>query len=135
MDSSRPSKEPAESDDEEGERKVLWELKGTDFASIFVKVDKQDRITYMTGILRSGKEVPFTAIGEVEKAPIRTDHEIAWDVLRPNQPLIRVAASGSQRQGGVDCGFYRSTGIQTLVVARARLEKPQTVSPHHCAPR
>ncbi len=89
-----PSKEPA--DREEAERKILWELKETDFASIFVKADEQDRITYMIGVLRPGKEIPFASIGEVEKAPVRTDHDIAWDVVRPNKPLIRVVASGNQ---------------------------------------
>jgi hypothetical protein len=89
-----PSKEPA--DREEDERKTLWELKETDFASIFVKADEKNRITYMIGVLRPGKEVPFASIGEVEKAPIRTDHDIAWDVVRPNQQLIRVVASGNQ---------------------------------------
>jgi hypothetical protein len=91
---SSRSKEPAE--EEEGERKILWELNATDFASIFVKANEQNRITYMLGVLRSGKEIPFSEIGEVEKAPVRTDQQVAWDVLRPNRPLIRVVASGSQ---------------------------------------
>jgi hypothetical protein len=94
IDPSPRSKQPAE--EEKGERKVLWELNGTDFASIFVKANEQNQITYMLGVLRSGKEIPFSEIGEVEKAPIRTGQQIAWDVLRPNQPLIRVVASGSQ---------------------------------------
>ena len=93
IDPSPRSKAPAE--EEEGERKVLWKLNGTDFASIFVKANEQNRITYMLGVLRSGKEIPFFEIGEVEKAPIRTDQQIAWDILRPNRPLIRVVASGS----------------------------------------
>jgi len=94
IDPSSRSKEPGEAE-EEGERKVLWELKGTDFGSIFVKADEQNRITYMIGILRSGKEIPFASIGEVEKAPVRTDKEIAWDIVQPNKSLIRVVANGS----------------------------------------
>jgi len=93
IDPSQQSKESAEK--EEGERKVLWELTGTDFASIFVKADEENRITYMIGVLRPGKEIPFDRIGEVDKAPIRTDREIAWDVVRPNKSLIRVVANGS----------------------------------------
>src|SRR5437764_74803 len=89
----RLSKEAGE--DEGAEQRVLWELKDTEFASILVKADQQDRIIYMTGVLRAGKEIPFATIGEVEKAPVRTDHEIAWDVVRPNHPLVRVVASGS----------------------------------------
>jgi len=61
IDPSRPSKVPA--DREEGEQKVLWELKETDFASIFVKADEKERITYMIGVLRPGKELPFASIG------------------------------------------------------------------------
>jgi hypothetical protein len=89
----RPSKEPVEGD--EGERKVLCELKENDFASIFLKADEQNRVIYMIGVLRPGKEIPFASIGEVEKAPVRTDHEIAWDVVRPNKSLLRVVANGS----------------------------------------
>ena len=93
IDPSYPSKEPAEN--EEGERNVLWKLNGTDFASIFVKADEANRINYMIGVLRPGKEIPFEKVGEVEKAPVRTDREIAWDVVRPNKSLIRVVANGS----------------------------------------
>lgn len=93
IDQDRVSKETGEKED--AERKVLWSLKDTEFASILVKADQEDRIISMTGVLRPGKEIPFATIGEVEKAPVRSDHEIAWDVVRSNHPLVRVVATGS----------------------------------------
>jgi hypothetical protein len=46
----------------------------------------------------TGKEMPFDKIGQLEKAPVLTDRVVAWDVVRPNRPLIRVVARGSERK-------------------------------------
>ncbi|HEX4652778.1 MAG TPA: hypothetical protein VH227_00885 [Candidatus Udaeobacter sp.] len=82
----------------EGERKVSWELTKTDYGSVFVKADEKERITYIAAYLRPGKQMPFDKIGQLEKAPVLTDRVVAWDVVRPNRPLIRVVARGSERQ-------------------------------------
>lgn len=95
-DRAHPAKEESQDGEkEEAGAKVLWQLAGTDYSSIFVKTDEQRRITYILALLRPGKEIPFTEIGETEKAPICTDRLVAWDVLRPSQPLIRVVAEGA----------------------------------------
>ena len=39
--------------------------------------------------------MPFDVVGEVSKAPVRDDSSVVWDVLRPDQPLFRVVAKGS----------------------------------------
>ena len=98
-DLSKPSIEAAEEAEHyEKERKVLWQLAKSDFSSVLVKTDEKERIIYIAGFLRPGKEVPFTQVGQTEKAPILTDRTVAWDVVRPGQPLVRVVARGEKRK-------------------------------------
>ena len=94
-----PTKEEEEPGDEgESGHKVLWELAKSDYASVFVKADKDDRITYILGNLKPGREIPFTEIGQLEKAPIHTSSTVAWDVLRPGSPLMRVVGLGADER-------------------------------------
>ncbi|MFL6501286.1 MAG: hypothetical protein ACJ8LL_11315 [Candidatus Udaeobacter sp.] len=114
----QPSDRPLNGTDEagernEGERKISWQLDKTDYASVFVKADEKNRITYMAGYLRSGKEMPFDKIGQVEKAPVLSDRVVAWDVVRPNRPLIRVVARGSER---------KANSITMFIVKRPRTD-------------
>ena len=96
---AKPSTEATE-DAEQGEkeRRIIWHLAKSDFSSVFVKADEQERIIYLAAFLRPGKEIPFDKVGQTEKAPVLTDHTVAWDVVRPNQPLIRVVARGEDRK-------------------------------------
>ena len=80
------------------QRRVVWQLAKSEFSSIYIKADKADRITYISGILRPGKEIPFAKIGQVEKAPISSANNVAWDVARPKKALIRVVARGEERK-------------------------------------
>ena len=88
--------EPNERD--KAEHKVLWQLAKTDFASVFVKADEKKRLIYVAGFLRPGKEIPFDKIGEIKKAPIQDDRVVAWDVVRPEHPLLRVVARGAEHK-------------------------------------
>jgi len=94
----RPKEKVDDVEPDEREHKVLWQLAKTDFGSVYVKADDEDRITYIAAYLRPGKEMPFDKIGELKKAPVLTDRVVAWDVVRPNRPLIRVVARGSERK-------------------------------------
>ena len=112
----QPSDRPLDGADEagerdEGEHKISWRLAKTDYASVFVKADEKKRITYITGYLRPGKETPFDKIGQLEKAPVLSDRVVAWDVVRPNRPLIRVVARGSER---------KANSITMFIVKRPR---------------
>jgi hypothetical protein len=110
-DPSKPLIEAAgEAEHDEKERKVLWHLAKSEFSSVLVKTDDTERITYIAGFLRPGKEISFAEIGQTDKAPIRTDRTVAWDVVRPNQPLIRVVARGEKR---------KATSITIFIVKRA----------------
>jgi len=97
----------------EEERKVSWQLAKTDYGSVFVKADEKERITYIAASLRPGKEIPFDKIGQLEKAPVLTDRVVAWDVVRPNRPLIRVVARGSER---------KANSITMFIVKRPRAD-------------
>jgi hypothetical protein len=99
----RPSARPLDGADEaagrtEDEQKVSWQLAKTDYHSVFIKADEKGRITYIAAFLRPGKEMPFDKIGQLENAPVLTDRVVAWDVVRPNRPLIRIVARGSERK-------------------------------------
>ena len=114
----QPSARPVDGADEaaggtEDEHKVSWQLAKTDYASVFVKADEKERITYIAGYLRPGKEMPFDKIGQLEKAPMLTERVVAWDVVRPNRPLIRVVARGSER---------KANSITMFIVKRPRAD-------------
>jgi hypothetical protein len=97
----------------EGEHKVSWQLAKTDYASLFVKADEKERITYIAAFLRRRKEIPFDKIGQLEKAPVLTDRVVAWDVLRPDRSLIRVVARGGER---------KANSITMFIVKRPRTD-------------
>ena len=112
----KPSGPPLDGADEaagrtEDEHKVSWQLAKTDYGTVFIKADEKERITYIAAYLRPGKEIPFEKIGQLEKAPVLTDRVVAWDVVRPNRPLIRVVARGSER---------KANSITMFIVKRPR---------------
>lgn len=93
-----PKSEEGDENEKEAENKVLWQLSGTNYSAIFVKADQKERITYVVGLLRPGKEIGFEKIGEVKKAAVQTDNLVAWDVIRPDHPHLRVVAKGKARK-------------------------------------
>ncbi len=112
---SDPAHPPKE--EEEGpERKVLWQLAGTDYSAVFVRSDERKRVTYIDAFLRPGKEIPFEKIGETKKAPLQDVNTIVWDVLRPKRPLFRVVAKGADR---------KANNIAIFVVKRPGLERAE----------
>ena len=94
----RPKDDADEAKRGEPEHKVFWQLAKSDFFSVLVKTDDKERITYILGSLRPGKEIPFDKIGELEKAPLLTDKVVAWDVVTPDNSLLRVVARGAERK-------------------------------------
>ena len=96
----RPKEEAGEAKRGEHEHKVFWQLAKSDFSSLLVKTDDRERITYILGSLRPGKEIPFDKIGELEKAPLLSDKVVAWDVVKPDNLLLRVVAQGVERKAG-----------------------------------
>ena len=97
-DKAHRPKEEKEEEEGEGEQKVLWQLTKSPYSFVFVKADEKEKITYLSGFLRPGKEMSFEKIGETKKAPLQDATTIAWDVVRPNHPAFRVVASGADRK-------------------------------------
>jgi hypothetical protein len=91
-------KEEKENEAEKIPRKILWQLKTTDYSAIFVKSGEKGQLIYIQALLRPGKEIPFTKLGELKKAPIHDSRTVAWDVLRPNKPLSRVVGNGNDEK-------------------------------------
>ena len=110
----RPKEEKEEAEGEDGEHKVLWQLAKTNYAFVFIKADDKEKITYISGFLRPGKEIPFDKVGETKKAPIQNESTIAWDVVRAKHPLFRVVASGANR---------KAANVMIFVVKRPGFEK------------
>jgi hypothetical protein len=94
----RPKEDGGEAERGEPEHTVFWQLAKSDFSSVFLKIDEKERITYILGSLRPGREIPFDKIGELEKAPVLTDKVVAWDVVKPDKSLLRVVAQGAERK-------------------------------------
>ena len=90
----REHKPDAGEEQEEG-HKVLWQPAGTDYSAVYITADDKERIDSITGFLRPEKQMPFDEVGEVSKAPVKDGNSVVWDVLRPDQPLFRVVARGS----------------------------------------
>ncbi len=83
--------EDADSDSDEG-RKELWHLKATPFTQIaLAAVD--GRIAWVTGFVRPGQEIPFSALGRVSQAAVHTSSRVVWDVVTP-QDRYRIMAGG-----------------------------------------
>ena len=110
-------KEEKKSEAENIPRKILWQLKTTDYSAIFVKSGEKGRLIYIQALLRPGKEIPFTKLGELKKAPIHDSRTVAWDVLRPNKPLFRVLGNGNEQ---------KASAITIFVVKRPDIPKEQT---------
>ena len=92
--------QPKPGEEQEEGHKVLWQLAGTDYSAVYITADDKEHIDSITGFLRPEKQMPFAEVGELSKAPVKDDRSVVWDVLRPDQPLFRVVASGDNGKAG-----------------------------------
>jgi hypothetical protein len=94
---------PPKDEDEHDEReaKIFWQLRETDYRGVLVKTDDENRVTSIAGYLREEKLKPFESIGDIQVAPVHNDNQVAWDVVRPNRPQLRVAATGTEGKAAV----------------------------------
>jgi hypothetical protein len=54
--------EEEEKEDREEGRTKAWNLKSTEYKSVALKVNDADRVVWITGFLRPGKEIPFSKL-------------------------------------------------------------------------
>lgn len=84
----------------DGGRKEAWTLRETDFTSLAVKTNERRRVVWVTGFLRPGKEMPFSALGNLGSATAATDLQAVWDVASP-EGGYRLVAKGHQGKARV----------------------------------
>jgi hypothetical protein len=90
--------EEEEREREEG-RKKAWTLKRTEYQSVALKVNDTDRVVWITGFLRPGKEIPFSRLGDLSLARA-TDSIVIWNVPTP-EGGYRLVARGRGRRATV----------------------------------
>ena len=95
---SATKKAPPKKDDDEGETKILWKLKdGSPYQWVFIKADKDEKITAVFGYCWPDKPIPFREIGDVDLAPVHNANQAAWDALKPRLHY-RIVADGADEK-------------------------------------
>jgi hypothetical protein len=90
--------EEEEQEREEG-RKKAWTLKRTEYRSVALKVNHADRVVWITGFVRPGREIPFSRLGDLSIARA-TDSIAIWNVRTP-EGSYRLVARGQRRRASV----------------------------------
>ena len=70
-------------DTREGGRKEAYALKETDYAHVALKTNRQGEVVWVSGFVRPDRELPFSAFGDLARAPGATDAEAIWNVETP----------------------------------------------------
>jgi len=97
----RQAQEP-DSEENEGRgegRKKAWTLKSTEYQSVALKANDADRVVWITGFLRPGKEIQFSRLGDLAIARA-TDSIAIWNVRTP-EGGYRLVARGQKRRARV----------------------------------
>ncbi len=91
----------AEQDERERDegRTIAWSLKQTEYRSIALKVNDAQRVVWITGYVRPGNEIPFSALGDLSIARA-TDSIAIWNVASA-EGGYRLVARGRGRRASV----------------------------------
>jgi hypothetical protein len=94
--------QPEEEEKEEREegRTKAWTLKSSDYRSVALNVNDADRVVWITGFVRPGKEIPFSRLGDLSIADRATDSQAIWNVPTPSGGY-RLVARGQNRRARV----------------------------------
>lgn len=84
----------------EGGRKEAWTLEDSPFASVAFKTNRQGKVLWLTGFLRLGQEIPFTALGDPSRAVRLNESQAIWNVALP-EGGYRLVAKGREGKAGV----------------------------------
>ena len=74
---------------------MVWSLQSTEFRSVVVAFGERDRVVWITGFVRPGREIPFEKLGDLSIART-TDSSAIWNVGSRNGGYQLVARG---RQG------------------------------------
>jgi len=77
---------------------MTWSLRRTEYQSVAVAVNNADRVVWITGFVRPGKEIPFSRVGDLSIAQV-TDSSAIWNLATPggNYQLTARGHSGKAR--------------------------------------
>ena len=67
-------------DTREGGRKEAWTFKKTAFKSLAYETNREGRVEWLTAFVRPGKEIPFSKLGDLERAQSKSDRHARWIV-------------------------------------------------------
>jgi hypothetical protein len=82
----RQGREPEEEErSERGEgRTQAWTLKDSEYGSVALKVNDAEKVVWITGFVRPGREIPFSRLGDPSIAARTTDSMVVWNVATPS---------------------------------------------------
>ena len=75
--------EEPENEEREGGRKEMWSLMATNYASVALQTDQEERVVWITGFVRPGQAIPFAKLGNLSSATTVTDSRATWNVATP----------------------------------------------------
>lgn len=87
-------------DTRDGGRKEAWTLKGTEYATLAFKTDGKGKVVWVSAFARSGKEIPFSKLGDLSKAARAADSQAIWNVETP-QGAYRLVVKGANGKASV----------------------------------
>jgi len=87
-------------DARDGGRRDVWTLASGDFASVAVTTNGRGRVVWVTGFLRPGREMPFSAFGDLAMAAGRSDVRAVWE-SRNAHGTYRLSVRGSDGKARV----------------------------------
>ena len=91
--------EEDEKSEREGGRTKAWTLKDSEYGSVALKMNEAEKVVWITGFLRPGREIPFSALGDLATAARVTDSLVVWNVATPsgNYRLVGKGEKGRAR--------------------------------------
>ena len=87
------------SEEREGGHKEAWKLRKGSFGYVVFQTDYQNRVIWVSGFVRPGREIPFSTLGDLTRAEGQSDSQVFWNV--PNATggyrLVAKGPSGKAR--------------------------------------
>lgn len=83
-----------------GERKEGWNLRTSEYSTIALKANREGKIAWVSGFVRTGQEIPFTKLGDLSRAFKSNATTAIWNV-ETRDGGYRVVAKGSDGKASV----------------------------------
>ncbi|MFY9550980.1 MAG: hypothetical protein WAU32_07505 [Thermoanaerobaculia bacterium] len=96
------AREPEEEErSERGEgRTKAWTLKDSEYGSVALNVNDAEKVVWITGFVRPGREIPFSRLGDLSVAARATDSMAVWNVATQSGGY-RLVAKGEKGRARV----------------------------------